>query len=88
MNKRLAERLAKAVRGEAVMIRQGDDLLMQGLLKGTWKNQRMTYEVTSKGTAEHARNELAAALKEVRAKGTEVTDEEINAEIQEVRRGR
>jgi hypothetical protein len=59
MNKRLRERLAKAVRGEAIVIRQGDDLLMQGLVKGTRRDGHMYYEVTEKGRAEHAKAEAS-----------------------------
>lgn len=48
MTKRTLERLRKAVEGRPLRIRQGDDLLIEGLVDYRWKQG---YEVTAKGRA-------------------------------------
>ena len=48
MTKRTLERLRKAAEGKPLRIRQGDDLLIEGLVDYRWKQG---YEVTAKGRA-------------------------------------
>ena len=49
--KRTLERLRKAERGAALRLRQGDDLLIYGLVKMTWNGGKTLYEITEKGRA-------------------------------------
>lgn len=49
--KRTLDRLRKAERGEDLRLRQGDDLLIYGLVKMQWNGGKTTYVVTDKGRA-------------------------------------
>lgn len=59
LTKRTAERLHRAAKGEAIVIRQGDDLLIYGLVRVQWHAGRPLYEVTDKGREALAENPVA-----------------------------